>query len=76
MKGLAQYYWGTGNLSPLGVPLDIPDTNTELIEVHQIDNMLRQSTPGAAVGAENVQEDPEEMQTRLLTACLESVNYK
>lgn len=74
VKALAQFYWGIQNLNA-GEPISLPFNNAELDRVHQVDNMLRQFTPGAAIGAGNAQEDPEEMQTRLLTGCLESVNY-
>jgi hypothetical protein len=76
VKALAQFYWGIQNLNAGGVPDSLPFNNAELDRVHQVDNMLRQFTPGADTGAGNAQEDPEEMQTRLLTACLESVNYQ
>ncbi|CAN9339935.1 unnamed protein product [Alternaria alternata] len=75
VKALAQFYWGIQNLNADGVPVSLLFNNAELDRVHQVDNMLRQFTPGADTGAGNAQEDPEEMQTRLLTACLESVNY-
>jgi hypothetical protein len=76
VKALAQFYWGIQNLNAGGVPDSLPFNNAELDRVHQVNNMLRQFTPGADTGAGNAQEDPEEMQTRLLTACLESVNYQ
>jgi hypothetical protein len=76
VKALVQCYWGIQNLDAAGVPNALPLNNPELIRVHGVDNVLRIFTPGAAVGAVNAQEDPEEMQTRLLTGCLESVNHK
>ena len=73
VKALAQCYWGNRDLDASGEPAALPLSNPELLMVHSVDNMLRRFTPGA--GAGNAQEDPEEMQTRLLKACLESVDY-
>jgi hypothetical protein len=76
VKDLVQCYWGDQNLDAAGVPKPLLATDPQLVMVDNVDNALRMFTPGAAMGAADTQEDPEEMQTRLLTACLESVDYK
>ncbi|KAG9195597.1 hypothetical protein G6011_00718 [Alternaria panax] len=75
VKALVLCYWGNQNLHSSGQPNALPLANPELARVHNVDGMLQRFTPGAAAAGANAQEDPEEMQTRLLTACLESVNY-
>jgi hypothetical protein len=73
VKALAQCYWGHENLDSSGEPMPLCVSHPLIAAVHSIDDALRRNTPG--VGVNDPQEDPEEMQTRLLTACLESVDH-
>lgn len=73
LKALAQCYWGHQNLNSSGELMPLRVSHPLIAAVHSIDDALRGYTPG--VGADDPQEDPEEMQTRLLTACLESVDH-
>jgi len=73
VKALAQFYWGNQNLNAAGYPKPLRFNHTLLDAVHDVDDVLRMFTPGAGTG--DAQQNPEEMQTRLLTACLESVDH-
>jgi hypothetical protein len=75
VKELAEVYWGNYYLHPTtGRPQFLTITDPDLAMLHRVDRALQRiTTPGADGGSG--QQDPEEFQTRLVEACLESVDH-